>query len=38
MPYYGRPLGLEIDGEAIEEVGFGFNRQILTGLLRGELG
>lgn len=38
MPYYGRPLGLEIDGEAIEEVGFGFNRQILTGLLREELG
>ncbi|MDN5898791.1 MAG: glycoside hydrolase family 3 protein [Brachybacterium sp.] len=38
MPYYGRPLGLEIDGEAIEEVGFGFNRQVLTGLLRGELG
>ena len=38
MPYYGRPLGLEIDGEAVEEVGFGFNRQILTGLLRGTLG
>ena len=38
MPYYGRPLGLEIDGEAIEEVGFGVNRQILTGLLREELG
>lgn len=38
MPYYGRPLGLERGGEAIEEVGFGFNRQILTGLLREELG
>lgn len=38
MPYYGRPLGLEIDGEAIEEVGFGFNRQVLTGLLRESLG
>ncbi|MDN6329554.1 MAG: glycoside hydrolase family 3 protein [Dermabacteraceae bacterium] len=38
MPYYGRPLDLEIDGQAIEEVGFGFNRQVLTGLLREELG
>lgn len=38
MPYYGRPVGLEIDGEQIESVGFGFNRQVLTGLLRGELG
>lgn len=38
MPYYGRPLGLDIDGEDIEEVGFGFNRQVLTGLLRERLG
>lgn len=38
MPYYGRPIGLEIDGQEIESVGFGFNRQVLTGLLRGELG
>ncbi|HEX7350269.1 glycoside hydrolase family 3 protein [Brachybacterium sp.] len=38
MPYYGRPVGLERDGEEIEAVGFGFNRQILTGLLREELG
>lgn len=38
MPYYGRPVGLERDGEEIEAVGFGFNRQMLTGLLRGELG
>ncbi|WME21824.1 glycoside hydrolase family 3 protein [Brachybacterium sp. GU-2] len=38
MPYYGRPVGLVRDGEAIEAVGFGFNRQVLTGLLRGELG
>lgn len=38
MPYYGRPVGLERDGEEIEAVGFGFNRQVLTGLLRGELG
>lgn len=38
MPYYGMPVGLERDGEAIEEVGFGYNRQIVTGLLREELG
>lgn len=38
MPYYGMPVGLRIDGEEIEEVGFGFNRRILTGLLRGRLG
>ncbi len=38
MPYYGRPIGLEIDGEPIEEVGFGFNRQVVTGLLRDRLG
>ena len=38
MPYYGMPVGLELDGEAVEEVGFGFNRQVLTGLLRGRLG
>ena len=38
MPYYGMPIGLVRAGEAIEEVGFGYNRQILTGLLRGELG
>ncbi|GAB3076226.1 glycoside hydrolase family 3 protein [Pedococcus soli] len=38
MPYYGMPVGLEIDGEQIEEVGFGYNRQIVTGLLREKLG
>ncbi|MDF9277934.1 glycoside hydrolase family 3 N-terminal domain-containing protein [Arthrobacter sp. EH-1B-1] len=38
MPYYGMPVGLSRNGEAIEEVGFGFNRQIITGLLRNELG
>lgn len=38
MPYYGRPLSLVVDGEEIEPVGFGFNRQMLTGLLRGTLG
>lgn len=38
MPYYGMPIGLELGGEKIEEVGFGYNRQILTGLLREQLG
>ena len=38
MPYYGMPIGLEIDGEKIEEVGFGYNRQVVTGLLREQLG
>lgn len=38
MPSYGVPIGLVIDGEPIEEVGFGFNRQIVTGLLRERLG
>lgn len=38
MPYYGMPVGLEVDGEAIEEVGFGYNRQVVTGMLREQLG
>lgn len=38
MPYYGKPVGLLRGGEAIEEVGFGFNRQVITGILREELG
>jgi len=33
MPYYGMPVGTEH-----EEVGFSFNRSIVTGLLRGTLG
>jgi beta-glucosidase len=33
MPYYGMPVGTEF-----EEVGFGFNKQIITGLLREQLG
>ncbi len=33
MPYYGRPVGTEL-----EEVGFGFNRQVITGLLRERFG
>lgn len=38
MPYYGMPIGLTLHGEPVEEVGFGYNRQILQGLLREELG
>ncbi|MEU3647388.1 glycoside hydrolase family 3 N-terminal domain-containing protein [Lentzea sp. NPDC034063] len=38
MPYYGMPVGLEVDGEAIEQVGFGYNRQVVTGMLREQLG
>src|SRR6478735_10022823 len=33
MPYYGRPVGTEL-----EEVGFGFNRGVITGLLRDRFG
>ncbi|MFF5497802.1 glycoside hydrolase family 3 protein [Streptomyces aquilus] len=33
MPYYGMPVGTEY-----EEVGFGFNRGVITGLLRERLG
>jgi beta-glucosidase len=33
MPYYGRPVGTEH-----EEVGFGFNRGVITGLLRERYG
>lgn len=38
MPYYGMPVGLELAGEPVPEVGFGYNRRIVQGLLRQELG
>lgn len=38
MPYYSLPQGLVRNGLPIEEVGFAFNRQIITGLLREEIG
>ncbi|HZU93970.1 MAG TPA: glycoside hydrolase family 3 N-terminal domain-containing protein [Microbacterium sp.] len=38
MPYYGMPVGLVRNGEPIAEVGFGYSRQIITDLLRDELG
>ena len=37
MPYYGMPVGLTLDGAAVEEVGFAFNKAIITGLLRERL-
>lgn len=33
MPYYGMPVGTEL-----EEVGFGFNKSVITGLLRERFG
>lgn len=33
MPYYGMPIGV-----GLEEVGFGFNKQVITGLLREKYG
>ena len=33
MPYYGMPVGTPL-----EEVGFGFNKSVITGLLRGKYG
>jgi len=38
MPYYGMPVDLVVNGEPIEQVGFGYNRQVVTGLLRERLG
>lgn len=38
MPYYSMPVGLEVDGTPIREIGFAYNDQIVTGLLRERLG
>ena len=38
MPYYGMPVGLELDDAPVDDVGFAFNRAIITGLLRDRLG
>ncbi len=38
MPYYGQPIKLFYKDKLIEEVGFGFNKQILTDILRGRYG
>ncbi|MBW8730006.1 MAG: glycoside hydrolase family 3 C-terminal domain-containing protein [Terrabacter sp.] len=38
MPYYGMPVDLVVDGTPIEPIGFGYNKQVVTGLLREKLG
>ncbi|WP_330475198.1 glycoside hydrolase family 3 protein [Terrabacter sp. C0L_2] len=38
MPYYGMPVDLVVDGVEIEPIGFGYNKQVVTGLLREKLG
>ncbi|KAK1624888.1 glycosyl hydrolase family 3 N terminal domain-containing protein [Colletotrichum phormii] len=38
MPYYSRPIGLSDNSTDYEPVGFSFNRQIVTDLLRNQLG
>lgn len=38
MPYYGKPMDVTYNGEEIEPVGFGFNKQVLSGILRGDFG
>jgi beta-glucosidase len=38
MPYYGMPVDLVVDGTPIEPIGFGYNRQVVTCLLREKLG
>jgi len=35
MPYYGQPVDLWYKDALIESVGFGFNKQVLTDILRG---
>lgn len=38
MPYYGLPIGLELEGIRMPEVGFGYSRPTVTELLRDRLG
>ena len=38
MPYYGLPIGLALRGIELPEVGFGFSKEVVTRLLREELG
>ena len=38
MPYYGMPVGVTRDGEPMEEVGFSFNKYVITDLLRNHYG
>ena len=38
MPYYGVPVNVTYEGVTYDPVGFAFSQQIVTGLLRGQLG
>ena len=38
MPYYGVPISLSYQGVSYDQVGMAFSKQIVTDLLRGELG
>lgn len=38
MPYYGVPIRVTYEGVTYDQMGFAFNRQIVTDLLRGKLG
>lgn len=38
MPYYGVPIEVTYNGETYDQVGYSFSRQVVTDLLRGELG
>jgi beta-glucosidase len=38
MPYYGVPVGVTYEGVTYDQLGFAFNKQIVTDLLRAKLG
>lgn len=38
MPYYGVPVDVQVGGVALDPVGFAFSRQVVTDLLRGQMG
>lgn len=38
MPYYGVPMNVSYEGLTIPQVGFAFNKAVVTDLLRGKLG
>jgi beta-glucosidase len=38
MPYYGVPISVTYEGVRYDQLGFGFNRQVVNDLLRGRLG
>lgn len=38
MPYYGVPVDVQVGGLRLEPMGFAFSKQVLTDLLRGQMG